>query len=262
MTRWKAISLLVLSLALLLTACPDSDKSEGEADVEAFVLNLLEEETPEELTQAEKDFLSSDAVSDLIEDETSSDDVSDLIVETPSVDPLEDDNTFEETADDIAWQSAWTAGGACKDAKGDMGVVPKAMQVAVNASGDVAEVEVALCEPVVHPDIPFTHLYSGFFHCLNWLDFGTEYHAGHPATLGMVEAAYGMPHGTLYYIVRLPSDPWPSEIICEYGSVKESGDAFNSGVVKMQWNGPGPPGPSVPLPEDHSVPADATTLYP
>jgi hypothetical protein len=255
-TRWKAISLLVLSLTLLLTACPSSEKSEGEADVAAFVENLLEDETPSEESSPSEESPPS-------EDSTSSEDVSDLIVETPSDDgddlSLEDDNSFPE---DRAWEESWHSVDGCENLPDgvDPSVVPKAAQAAVNASGD-AELEVALCEPV-NPEIPFSHLYSGYFHCLNWLDFGSEHHAGAGATLGMVEAAYGMPHGTLYYILRLPSDPWPSEIICEYGSVNESGDAFYSGSVNLQWQGPGPPGPPVPLPESHSVPADATTLFP
>jgi hypothetical protein len=234
MTRWKAISLVVLSMALLLTACGGPSDAELDLARKLEAEDLAAEQLAEDLAAAAEP----DAVAP--EDDTS----------------LDDDTSFE-----IEFHDSWRSGKSedhednCDLPEGvDPVVVPAAVIPTVNGSGDL-EIEVEMCHPVNFQK-PFGHLYSGYFLCPPPLNFGSEWHAGTAATLGDILAAYALPNGNFYYNTgRPPPDPFPLEFVCEYGNLNESGGTFFSGNANMHYHGrPGD------FPDSLLVPLDATTF--
>lgn len=203
MIRWKAMSLLILSVALLLTACPGPTEEERAATAvedeegDGFESDSFELEDEDPPTDDDGDSGQSDATQD--DDETAQP-------------PVDNDGEDETSRCDLP------ANGP------DPQVVPYSVVTTEDEFGNL-NFNVQMCEPV-DPLNPLGHLFSGFWVCGEW--FGFEIHDEVPAVLGGPTEANTQMDGSFGFHTG-PSGPLPLEVPCKYASWGSEGEQVISG---------------------------------
>lgn len=201
-TRWKAIGLLILSIALVASTCQEA---KNQVSLEAEII-ANENEGKEGLDEFEPD---DDGVFDLFED-TPDDD------ETASG-QSEDDTSTDDLNGTYQNGENEDHGDGCVDlaVASDRQVKVKTVIPGVDPAGDYGY-NVHMCEPV-DPMNPFGHLHSGFFLCPPW--FGFEIHAGVWTVLGNAVGASTLVDGSFWFPMGAPPpSPFPVEFICDHAS--------------------------------------------
>jgi hypothetical protein len=194
--RWKAMSLLLLSVALLLAACADAKETDDDRSRAAYLI-----EQDEEAAAA----LESESVVPEDGDPPSDDDGD----SGQSDATQDDDETAQPPVDDETARCDLSPGGP------DPQVVVHSITLVKDALGNL-NVNVQMCDPV-DPLNPFGHLFSGFFICGEW--FGFEMHDKLPTVLGSPTEANTRQDGSFGFGVDAPvPDPWPSALTCDHAS--------------------------------------------
>jgi len=205
-TRWKAISLLVLSIALLATSCPGDKEEDAAASRDEFFRQAAERQ--EAAAEAEDG------------DAPTSDDGGPSVGADAKV---EDDTPAEADTSTGVWDGTWQNGSnedhedGCDDppAASDPQVKVKSVIPGVDSDGNVG-FNVHMCDPV-DPMNPFGHLHSGFFLCPPW--FGFEIHTGVWTVLGNAAGANTLVDGSFWFPMGTPPpSPFPLEFICDHAS--------------------------------------------
>jgi hypothetical protein len=207
-TRWKAIGLLAVSIALLASSCPgDAEEDKAKADEEfnrqsqqrmddaAAQAEADAAQAEADAAQAEVEAAQAEADAAQAEDETLTGDLN---------------GTYQNGEND-------DHGDGCDDpaAASDRQVKVKTVIPGVDAAGDLG-FNVHMCEPV-DPMNPFGHLYSGFFLCPPW--FGFEIHTGVWTVLGNAVGASTLVDGSFWFPMGAPPpNLFPLEFICDHAS--------------------------------------------